>query len=146
MGLIYNAIAFLLSLLPALALITGIVLTVRARREHGKAATIGMWGCVVLLLALVLRLVWSMLVAQVVSAGGMETFQVVMVLHGAVDALLTMTGLGLLVWAVVARRPRPGPEAPLPHLPSPHAAAWQAPAWEAPAPHQPHTPYGQEPR
>ncbi|GAA2306832.1 hypothetical protein GCM10010149_65840 [Nonomuraea roseoviolacea subsp. roseoviolacea] len=146
MGLLYNAIAFLLSLLPALALITGIILTARARREHGKAAMIGLWGCLVLLLALVMRLVWSLVVPHLVGSGGMDTFQIVMLLHSAIDALLTMTGFGLLIWAVVARRAHPGAAAPEAHLSAPHAPAWQTPPWEAPAPHQPHPPYGQEPR
>ncbi|MEV0201996.1 hypothetical protein [Nonomuraea sp. NPDC050691] len=155
-NLLYSAIAFLLSLLPALVLITGVILTARARREHGRAATIGMWGCVVLLLGLALRVAWSLLVPMLVADGGMDTFQVLMLLHGAVDALVTMTGLALLVWAVVVRRARPGAETPAPHTPAPvftpgrQTPTWEAPApppaWETPASHQPRPPYGQEPR
>ncbi|MBN6057532.1 hypothetical protein JYK22_36755, partial [Nonomuraea sp. RK-328] len=155
-SMLYNVVASLLSLLPALALITGVILTLRARRDHGRAAVIGTWGCLVLLTTLVLRIAWSMLVPTLVGEGGMDTFQIVMLLFNAVDALFTMTGLGLLVWAVVARRAPSGsgvhgPHAPGPHVPTPQAPAWQAPVppppgWQAPAPNQPHSPYGQEHR
>jgi hypothetical protein len=131
----------LLSLIPSFFLclvpVLGIVATAMARRTHGRAAIIGMMGCVALLLSALAQVAQLILLSTMPSRDAF-TFATIMSL---VMTVLTLTGVSLLIWGVVARRPAGQPQQP----------AWQQPQAQQP-PWQPHAqqpgnpqPYGQQP-
>lgn len=125
----------LLSLTVAVVLIVGVVLMLRGRREHGTAAVLGLWGCVVLLAGIVLGVVRSYALPFLVDAVGMRSLSAVLVVESAFQTLLTVVGTGLLIWAVVARRP-PARD--------PRQPAWQPPPPQHPYPQHPY-PQPQQP-
>ncbi|WP_219472191.1 hypothetical protein [Nonomuraea rhizosphaerae] len=122
-------------------LVAGIILTARAKAEHGRAAVLGMYGCVVLLVGEVYTLVrglWLPLFLQ-----SFDYNVITALLLGLVGFVFTAGGLGLLIWAVVARR-SPSP------LGQQHGQqpGWQQqaqapPSWQPQSPPQP--PPGQQP-
>lgn len=105
-------VVHLIFLLPSLAaLITGMVLTGRARREHGKAATYGMIGCALLMVNLLIEAGWSIAIPMLVDSMGVGGLGLVSAASSILGAALFCGGVGLLIWGVVARR---GPAAPPP--------------------------------
>ncbi|PZG11274.1 hypothetical protein, partial [Nonomuraea aridisoli] len=87
----------------AVVLIAGAVLTGLRRRDHGRAAILGMAGCVTLLLEVVLGVVIQLMVPAMVTTLR-EGYELAFVLINVVGVILKVTGLGLLIWAVIARR------------------------------------------
>ncbi|MFI7440539.1 hypothetical protein [Nonomuraea indica] len=118
----------LLSLTVAAVLIVGVVLMMRGRGEHGRAAVLGLWGCVVLLAGIVLGVVRGYALPFLADALGMQSLSIVLVVESALQTLLTVVGTGLLIWAVIARRPP--------------ARDPRQPAWQPPPPPPPY----QQPR
>lgn len=102
---LYAAVNLLLVLVVALVLAVGIVLTLRARPQHGRAAVLGTWGCVVLLIGLVANVVTSYLLPTFAAEGGAGSFMLFALVQSGLNTLFTATGTALLVWAVIARRP-----------------------------------------
>ncbi|MET9342534.1 hypothetical protein ACWDLG_43285 [Nonomuraea sp. NPDC003727] len=120
-----NAFMGLLFIIPSLILsVVGIVLTARARGEHGRAATFGLTGCVLLLLGAILQGVWQVLLPAVVESAGYEMFALVNAVAGFVFMMVGVIGTGLLIAGVVARRTPPQRE--------PYQQ--QAPGWQQPPP------------
>ncbi|MEU0568662.1 hypothetical protein ABZ297_25235 [Nonomuraea sp. NPDC005983] len=103
-------------------LVTGIVLTIGKRRQHGRAAMLGLAGCLVLLLEIVFNVVRSLTFPSLVDSMGIKSANTIVVVETAVSSLLSGVGIGLLIMAVVARRSSPQ---------QPAAPGWQQPppAW-----------------
>ncbi|SDM06124.1 hypothetical protein SAMN05421874_13731 [Nonomuraea maritima] len=112
--MLYSVIPALFQIALAVVLIAGAVLAGTRRHEHGRAATIGMAGFLVLLLEMVLSTVMLLVLPSLVSSlsGGLMASMV----FTAVTLILRIGGIALLIWAVIARRARP---------PSPHRGPTQ---------------------
>ncbi len=110
-------LSYLIPSLLCLVPVIGIVVTAMARRTHGRAAIIGMLGCVALLLSALAQVGQAILLASMSPRDGYTVIAVMSLLM----TVLSLTGISLLIWGVVARRP---------------AAQPQPPAWQ---------PYGQQP-
>jgi hypothetical protein len=121
----------LLSLIPSFFLclvpVIGIVVTAMARRTHGRAAIIGMMGCVALLLSALGQVAQLMLLSSFTLRDRFTFISLMSLLM----TVLSITGISLLIWAVVARRPAVQPRQP----------AWQQPQ----AQQQPWPPHGRQP-
>lgn len=122
---------FLSMLLPFLSTVVaavGIVLTARGRGAHGRAAVIGMLGCVALLLNGLLQILQAILLNVVIESVGLAAMGIVIMVLNLLYFLLTTTGVALLIWAVVARRAPQQPASPAP--------GWQQPYPPPPPPQQ----------
>ncbi|WP_345569708.1 hypothetical protein [Nonomuraea rosea] len=97
-------------------LLAGIVVMAMRRRDHGRAAILGMFGCILLLLRLIVSTLLAYL-APMLFEGNLE---VTFAIANIITLLLDATGTGLLIWAVVARRPQQQPAQP------------QGPGWQQP--------------
>ncbi|WP_433355979.1 hypothetical protein ACQP25_18525 [Microtetraspora malaysiensis] len=94
--------------LPVLViLVVGVVLTGRARREHGRAAVLGMVGCLVLLANFIMEALSVFALPYVISSWGIGGVQIFSFVTAVLTAILPTTGIGLLIWGVTASRPRP---------------------------------------
>lgn len=136
----------ILRLLMSSLLIVGVVLTAKAKAEHGRAATLGMFGCLVLLFCELLSIVRVMLQESLLRAVGIHSFNMVLVAIETISTLITAVGVGLLIWAVVARRTPAQPQQPQgwqqPQQPQPQQPEWQRqsqapPEWQPQSPPQP---------
>ncbi|MFG3440901.1 hypothetical protein ACGF0J_26910 [Nonomuraea sp. NPDC047897] len=142
MSMAYTLVNVLLSLAVAVLLVVGVILMARGRREHGTAAVLGLWGCVVLLIGLILGVVRSFTLPMVADAVGSQSLTVVLLAENALQTLLTVVGTGLLIWAVIARRPPSRAPGSGP-APDPRQPAWQPP--QAPPPPYPYPQPPQQP-
>jgi hypothetical protein len=131
--LTYLIPSFFLCLVPVI----GIVVTAMARRTHGRAAIIGMLGCVALLLSALAQVGQALLLPSISPRDGYTVIAVMSLLI----TVLSLTGISLLIWGVIARRPAAQPQPP----------AWQ-PYGQQPSSPQPYAqqpggpqPYGQQP-
>jgi hypothetical protein len=128
-------------------LIAGAVLTARARRQHGRAAMLGMYGCIVLLVGEVYTLVRGLALPMYIDAFGYNV--VTALLMGLIGFVLTGAGLGLLIGAVITRRPQTaaqpqnaGWQQEQPYQPPQQQPEWQQqsqppPGWQPQSPPQP---------
>ncbi|MBB6349678.1 hypothetical protein ACWGH8_38900 [Nonomuraea muscovyensis] len=144
MSMGYAFVNVLLSLVVAVLLVVGVVLMARGRKEHGSAATLGLWGCVVLLFGLILGVVRSFTLPMIVEMVGTQSVSVVILIENVIQTAVTFTGTGLLIWAVIARRPpardprqpawqSPHPQGPHPQSPQPQSPhPQQQPGWQHP--------------
>ncbi|TXK39177.1 hypothetical protein [Nonomuraea sp. C10] len=132
-----NLLNVLLAILSCAVPGIGVVVTAMGRRTHGRAAVIGLLGCVALLLEGLLRLGQTIFLRTIVESVGLREAGGVLALLGLVSFVLATTGVGLLIWAVVARR-----------TPQPAAPGWQQPqpgpqqGWQQPGPPQQQPPAG----
>ncbi|GAA4091510.1 hypothetical protein [Nonomuraea soli] len=116
----------ILWVLQVIILIVGVVLTAMARRNHGRAALVGMFGCLVFLLDVIVSVVQAIILPELARDIGsvMTAVMIISVVH----MLLWMTGIGLLVAAVVMRRPaapqQPHPGQPQPNQPYPNQPSY----------------------
>ncbi|WP_433516803.1 hypothetical protein ACQP2T_15330 [Nonomuraea sp. CA-143628] len=94
----------ILALLMSGLLVVGVVLTAKAKAEHGRAATLGMFGCFVLLFDQLYGIVRIWTLSSLISAVGVDAVNIVLFVIDAIGMLITAVGVGLLIWAVVARR------------------------------------------
>ncbi|MFC5821214.1 hypothetical protein [Nonomuraea harbinensis] len=128
-----NLLNVLLAILSCAVPGIGVVVTAMGRRTHGRAAVIGLLGCVALLLEGLLRLGQTIFLRTIVETVGLREAGGVLALLGLVSFVLATTGVGLLIWAVVARR-----------TPQPAAPGWQQPqpgpqqGWQQQPPAGPH--------
>ncbi|TDD44878.1 hypothetical protein E1286_25810, partial [Nonomuraea terrae] len=114
-------ISMIAQIILAVVLIAGAVMTGLRRRDHGRAAILGMAGCITLLLEVVLGIVIQLMIpAMVTSLGGGSAVALLVV--NLISVVLKVTGLGLLIWAVVARRTSAPAETPSWHQPAAHSA------------------------
>ncbi|MFE3453776.1 hypothetical protein ACFXJ8_33100 [Nonomuraea sp. NPDC059194] len=120
---IETSIAGLLFIIPTvILLIVGVVLTARARAEHGRGATFGLVGCVVLLVGAILQAGWQIMMPSIIESSGLAVFSVVYVISGFVFVVVNTLGMGLLIGGVIARRTPPQAQ----HYPQP-PQGWQQP-------------------
>ncbi|MFG1963239.1 hypothetical protein [Nonomuraea sp. NPDC049028] len=142
--------AFVFGLLMVILLIVGIVLMIRARAEHGRAAMLGMYGCIALLIGVVFDVARGLTLPYLIDAFAMRSIGVVVLVEGLVSLILNGGGVGLLIWAVVARRtpaqPQQTPGWQQPQQPQgwqqPQQSEWQRqsqspPEWQPQSPPQP---------
>jgi hypothetical protein len=130
--------AFVFGLLMVILLIVGIVLMIRARGEHGRAAMLGVYGCIALLIGVVFDVARGFTLPYLIDAVGIRSIGVVLLVEGLVSFILTGGGVGLLIWAVIARRTPAQPQ---------QTPGWQQPqqpqGWQQPQ--QPQQPQPQQP-
>ncbi|WP_336216487.1 hypothetical protein [Nonomuraea sp. LPB2021202275-12-8] len=126
-----NLVNILTTGLLCVLLFVGVVVSGMARRQHGRAATIGMAGFLLLLLEAILRLVQVLTFELVIESVGPALMDTVFMLESLLGFLFTAIGVGLLIWAVVARRTPPPPPQP------PQPQGWQQPGWQQPPGPQP---------
>ncbi|WP_433431570.1 hypothetical protein [Nonomuraea sp. CA-141351] len=127
-------------LVMGILLLVGVVVTARARRDHGSAAMIGMTGCILLLLGVVFNILRSwVLIPLMADSLGMD-IETVFAVTTPISMIFDAVGTGLLIWAVVARRKPHQPAQPSqePGWQQPPANWQQQPGWQTPQ--QP--PYG----
>lgn len=118
-------------------LIGGAVLMAVRRREHGRASMIGLAGCVVLLLGVVINGVFIFMAPSLVDSFGPGGYEPFFVVFNLVTLVVQVVGTGLLIFAVIARR---NPAAPAPQGP------WQPQTeWQQQPPYQQQQPYQQQP-
>ncbi|HUR05288.1 MAG TPA: hypothetical protein VM347_22270 [Nonomuraea sp.] len=135
-----NVLYAILSLGMIALLIVGVVLMAKAKAEHGRAAGLGMFGCIVLLLGEVYSLVRIFTLSSLIEAVGVTSIEPVLFVINMIGALFTIVGVGLLIWAVVARRtPAQQPQAPNWQQPQ-QQYGWQQPQPQAPPEWQPQSP------
>ncbi|MEU7746198.1 hypothetical protein [Nonomuraea sp. NPDC049158] len=135
-----NLIYLILRLLMGSLLIVGVVLTAKAKAEHGRAATLGMFGCIALLFPELISIVRLFSLDSLIRAVGVNSFNIVLAAIETISTLITAVGVGLLIWAVVARRtpaqppPEWQPQSP-PQPPPSQQPGWQdpeRPGWQNP--------------
>ncbi|NUT44313.1 MAG: hypothetical protein HOV86_30395 [Thermoactinospora sp.] len=102
----------ILWVLQVIILIVGVVLTAMARRNHGRAALVGMFGCLVFLLDVIVSVVQAFLLPQ--FARDLGSIMTAAMIFSVLHLLFWVTGLGLLVAGVVMRRPAAAPQQPFP--------------------------------
>ncbi|MEV0237339.1 hypothetical protein [Nonomuraea sp. NPDC050786] len=122
-----------------IVLLIGVVLTARARRDHGSAAMIGLAGCIVLLLGVLFNILRSWILIPMMADSLGMSIDAVFGITTPISMIFDAGGTGLLIWAVVARRK---PQQPVQPPYGPQGPGWQQP----PAPpanwQQPQPPYG----
>ncbi|WP_143591184.1 hypothetical protein [Thermoactinospora rubra] len=121
MSIVSMGVAGVGFLLQLAALVTGIVLTLRARRSHGRAAVLGATGCVVLLLGVIVSLLPSLFARVIIEAFGFQATTSLFMLTSLLHTLLFVAGVGLLVAGVVTPRTAPAP------YPGPHPGHYPGP-------------------
>ncbi|WP_090946504.1 hypothetical protein [Nonomuraea jiangxiensis] len=104
----------------AVVLIAGIVVTTMRRRDHGRAAILGMTGCIVLLLGVLFNVLYSFLLPTMSATYGLNPLSL-SAIFTMVSVLFQAVGIGLLIGGVVARRNAPQPA-------QPQGVGWQQPA------------------
>lgn len=109
-----NAILWLLQLI---ALIVGIIVTAMARRNHGRAALMGLFGCLALLLGVIVNVVQSLTLPSI--ARNLPDIYTAIMLFSALHTILWLAGIGLLIAGVVMRRPTTQPQQPYYQQPPP---------------------------
>jgi hypothetical protein len=150
LGTSVQVISILGLVLLGIMLILGIVLMAARRRDHGRAAVIGIVGCVVLLLGVVYNAVQGFLIELLDDV--LDDLGIAYTVTTVVSLFISLVGTSLLIWAVVARRQAPSagpgrPDQPQPH-PQPHPQPqWgRQPQWgQAPQPPFQQHPGGQNP-
>ncbi|WP_157246483.1 hypothetical protein [Nonomuraea typhae] len=102
------------NLITIVAFVVGAVLCGRAKRDHGKAATLGMIGCLLLVLSVLVRTPTIFAIDFQRDLGlSAASLGVIFAVVGLLETILLLAGFALLVAGVVARRgPRPQPPAP----------------------------------
>lgn len=130
--MLLSALSALSEIVLALALIAGAILAGVRRREHGRAAIIGMVGFLMLLLEIVLRN--AMLLALPTLVSSYSESMAAATLFSLVTMLLRIGGIALLIWAVIARR-----------TPTPQPTSWPHPAAQHPAAQHPGRPQQGQP-
>ncbi|MEO3797662.1 hypothetical protein ABGB14_46325 [Nonomuraea sp. B10E15] len=132
-----NVITIIFPLVMVVVLVGGVIVTAMNRRAHGRGATLGMAGCAVLLVGVLVNVVLGFIATSLydaLGAGGAA------MLIGALGMLFNATGTGLLIAGVIARR-----DPQQPHHPQPgQAQGWQQQPIQHQQPH-PQQPYPQQP-
>ncbi|MFI9589717.1 hypothetical protein [Nonomuraea sp. NPDC052265] len=129
------------TLLTVLLIAVGIVVIGMNRRHVGRAATLGMSGCGLLLIGALINLVLSLLTQSLIESYG-SSMMAVLPFAYLISSLFHLAGIGLLIWAVVARRSAPRqaqPQGPGRQQPP---AGWQQPQQPY---HQPYPQPGPQP-
>ncbi|MGW0485619.1 hypothetical protein [Nonomuraea sp. NPDC003214] len=101
--------------LISVLLLAGTVLLGMNRRNHGRGATLGMFGCLALFLDSLVRLAQLLMIGVLLESFGPGGIDVVFLLVNLVSFVLMVTGVSLLIAGVIARRTPPqqaGPQAP----------------------------------
>lgn len=101
-----QVLQFIPSILMALVLLGGIVLLAVNRVNHGSAAVLGMVGCILLLIGVISSATLSFTIPSLVRSSGMS-INTMIGLWSLVSVLFNVTGTGLLIFAVVAKRNPP---------------------------------------
>ncbi|MFG1706065.1 hypothetical protein ACFLIM_23000 [Nonomuraea sp. M3C6] len=131
----------------AVLLLVGIVLTAMNRRNHGRAAILGMVGCILLLLGVVYNTLFGYFAPTLIRSSGIGLTGTI-AMSNLISLIFNAGGTGLLIWAVVARRNPPQPSQPQgPGWQQPPQPEWsqqqqpfqQPPGWQAP----PRPPFGE---
>ncbi|NRQ32997.1 hypothetical protein HII36_14270 [Nonomuraea sp. NN258] len=111
-------------------LLLGVIVTAMGRRTHGRGATLGMLGCIVLLLGVGIGVVLNLMANEVVRA--LDDLRSFVLIQNLVTLIFQVTGTILLITGVVARRNAPEPE------PQSQPAGWPQPqpqqGWQQPGP------------
>ncbi|SEM55180.1 hypothetical protein [Nonomuraea pusilla] len=128
-------------------LLVGIVLTAMARRHRGRAAVLGLIGCVVLLLGTLFNVLRNFATDLILELFGTRSLGTVFSIQNLISTFFEIVGTGLLIWGVAARSTgreagqQPLPQGrqpqPAPHQPWPQPGPAPLPDWQQPAPHQP---------
>lgn len=135
-----NVLYVILSLGMMALLVVGVFLMIRGKAEHGRAASLGMFGCIVLLFGEVYGLVRTFTLPSLIEAVGVTNATPLVFVIGLIGMIFTFVGVGLLIWAVVARRtPAQQPQAPSWQQPQ-QPYGWQQPQPQAPSEWQPQSP------
>ncbi|TDE43083.1 hypothetical protein E1295_26745 [Nonomuraea mesophila] len=133
-------ISIIFPLVLVVVLVGGIIVTAMNRRAHGRGATLGMAGCAVLLVGVLMNVVLGFIASSLydaLGAGGAA------MLISAVSMIFNVAGTSLLIAGVIARRDPQQP--PSPHHPQPgQAQGWQQPQGQHQQPY-PQQPYPQQP-
>ena len=140
---LFGIISLITTILMAFLLLGGIIITAVKRREHGRGAMLGMVGCVLLLVSVVLAIAQGFLL-PIMGLDLLTASAFLNILH----LLINASGTALLIAGVVARRQPPQqaqgpyqPQSPYPHQPQPDWGQQpQQPGWQ-----QPQQPPGQQP-
>ncbi|MEQ4720102.1 hypothetical protein [Nonomuraea sp. B19D2] len=122
----------------AVLLLAGIAVTAMGRRNHGSAALIGMFGCILLLVGVAFNAftAYVLFPSMISSLGSGPT----LLITPLISLVLHASGTGLLIWAVVARRKPSQPAQPPQGPPGP-----QGPGWQQPPANWQQQPYQQQP-
>ncbi|MFI6291693.1 hypothetical protein ACIBEJ_08915 [Nonomuraea sp. NPDC050790] len=130
----------MINLLMFVAFGAGAVITGMARRQHGKAAVLGLIGCVLLMINVLPTAAMTIFAPQIARDLGLSMASTFFGILGFLNMALTLGGFGLLVAAVVARR-TPQPQAPAWNQPQPGYG--QQHGYAPPANYNQPQPYGQ---
>ncbi|TDD21740.1 hypothetical protein E1294_14065 [Nonomuraea diastatica] len=132
-------ITIIFPLVMVVVLVGGVIVTAMNRRAHGRGATLGMAGCAVLLVGVLINVVLGFIAPSLydaLGAGGAT------MLISAGGMIFNATGTGLLIAGVIARRDPQQPQSP--HYPPPgQAQGWQQPPVQHQQPHM-QQPYPQQ--
>ncbi|TMR94398.1 hypothetical protein [Nonomuraea basaltis] len=116
--IVFNLVS---AVLTGVLLIVGAILMVVRRPHHGRAAVIGTIGCLLLLIQVIFNALMGFLLNQLSDLLGMTAFTIT----SLINLILGVSGTGLLIWAVVARRDPRQPAAP-------QGPGWQQPPFQQP--------------
>ncbi|MEV4082861.1 hypothetical protein ACGFJC_48145 [Nonomuraea fuscirosea] len=90
-----------------LLLLGGAILMATRRAEHGRGSVLGMIGCVVLLVGVVINGVYIIMAPDLIHALGFAQYGPIALVMNLLSLLIQVSGTGLLIFAVIARRNPP---------------------------------------
>ncbi|GAA1620217.1 hypothetical protein GCM10009733_015820 [Nonomuraea maheshkhaliensis] len=163
MSYIINIITMIVMVL---LLLGGAILMATRRAEHGRGSVLGMIGCVVLLIGVVINGVFILMAPNLIRSLGFDQYGPIALVMNLLSLLIQVSGTGLLIFGVIARR-NPPQQAAQHAQQAPHAwqqqPDWQQgyqqqgyqqqgppqpqqqPGWQPQHPHQPQHPQPQPP-
>ncbi|MFC4111937.1 hypothetical protein [Nonomuraea zeae] len=106
-----NVTQTLVLIVMSVLLLAGIVITAMGRRNHGRAATLGMTGCILLLLAVLFNTLLQFFTQELFQMFRGD-IGVAFAVANIISLIFNASGTALLIWAVVARRNPPQPVQP----------------------------------
>ncbi|PRX55698.1 hypothetical protein B0I32_126160 [Nonomuraea fuscirosea] len=107
MSTLSNVINIITMIVMVLLLLGGAILMATRRAEHGRGSVLGMIGCVVLLVGVVINGVYILMAPELVRSLGFAQYGPIALVMTLVSLLIQVSGTGLLIFAVIARRNPP---------------------------------------
>ncbi|MEU8357244.1 hypothetical protein AB0C27_14630 [Nonomuraea sp. NPDC048882] len=107
MSSLSNIISILTTIVMVLLLLGGAILMATRRAEHGRGSVLGMIGCVVLLVGVVINGVFILMAPDLVRSLGFDQYGPIALVMNLLSLLIQVSGTGLLIFAVIARRNPP---------------------------------------
>lgn len=95
---------YVIVLIPEIAIL-GFGIAMIARAKRGKATTLGVVGCIVLLVGALLNAAQTILMPNLAEELGYSRINVIFMVLAFVHMAIFCVGIGLLIWSAASRNP-----------------------------------------